>query len=68
MEPEKVSMLKLRQLTAEMGTLTAKVDMLESEYKSAPPQLKDAYKTILNYYEVALKEKVEGIWTYVSRI
>lgn len=65
---EKVSMFKVRQLTAEMGMLTGKVDMLTSEWKVAPVQTKDAHKVILNYYETLLKEKVEELWFYVARI
>jgi hypothetical protein len=65
---ETVSMFKVRQLTAEMGTLTGRVDMLTSEWKVAPAQTKDAYKVILTYYETLLKEKVEELWFYVARI
>jgi hypothetical protein len=65
---EKVSMFKVRQLTAEMGTLTNRVDMLTSEWKVAPAQTKESYKTILTYYETLLKEKVEELWFYVARI
>jgi hypothetical protein len=68
MESEKVSMFKVRQLTAEMGTLTCKVDMLTSEWKVAPAQTKESYKVILTYYETLLKEKVEELWFYVARI
>lgn len=68
MVSEKVSMFNVRLLTAEVGTLTGRVDMLTSEWKVAPPETKDAYKTIMTYYECLLKEKVEELWFYVARI